>query len=184
MPRPLAVLLFALVVLLDVLTPDPCPPRVHGHTCRYFLGALKFGERKTPPGALSARIHAHLRPARPLMMGLAVPPQIELQLCKDRWQEHLQPGWTIRVWHRGTMQLLAELPVPVVENMIAHYLSHAGLTAAVIQIQAAPRLPRPSAPLAIPLRAVGVPLSPVQEMRRAARASRKGRAGRRRKTSL
>ena len=164
MRSPVLVGLLLLAVLIDVTTPDP---HAYPHACRYGLAALILA-----PCQSDRSLYRRAGQLRPVVVPTA---PVELQLCKDRWQEHLQPGWLLRVWHRGTGQLVAELPVQLVEQLIGHYLTSAGLTAAVLRLQDDVRRPLASAPARTPLRALGVPLRPVQEARRAARAARKNR---------
>lgn len=167
----------------DLLAPDPPAYHVPGMCCRSVLRAAKEAREETVRRrACCASRRAEARPPRPA----ATPPPplysmagaVELQLCRDRWQEFLQPHHIIRVWRASSMDLLAELPVPLVVQIVTHYLSQAGLTAAVLGLQALERKPLASAPPRADPPRVGAPPKAVQAARRAARISRAGRAGR------
>jgi len=93
----------------------------------------------------------------------------------DGWQWTLHPHHVIKVWRLGRHELVAELPMTLVGTILAHYLAQAHLTAAVLTVQAPQRKALASAPARGRLLAVGVPLRPVQEARRAARATRSKR---------
>lgn len=102
-------------------------------------------------------------------------PDIELQIQMDYMQHMLHPHYILRVWRAHSTDMLAELPLPLVVHIIGHWLAQADLTAAILTVRDHPRKALASAPSRAPLRAVGVPLRPVQEARRAARALRSGR---------
>ena len=97
-------------------------------------------------------------------------PEIELQVQMDRMQHMLHPHYILRVWRARSTDILVELPMPLVVSIIGHWLAQADLTAALLVTQEAPRKALASAPSRAALRAaVGVPLRPTQEARRAAR---------------
>lgn len=102
-------------------------------------------------------------------------PDLELQVQMDNTQHMLHPHFVMRVWRARSTDMLAELPMTLVVHIIGHWLAQADLTAAVLTVQAPIRKPLASAPARGAPRALGVPLSPVQEARRVARASRKSR---------
>ena len=94
------------------------------------------------------------------------------------------PGWQGRVDERADVELrdtmthetVLVLPPALVVQALTHYVSSAKLTA--VFLDRVPALGRPrktmaSVPSRAPLRALGVPLRPIRETRRAARASRK-----------
>ena len=102
-------------------------------------------------------------------------PELELQLQMDTMQHMLHSHFVLRVWRAHSMDMVAELPMPLVVTIIGLWLAQTNAVAATLAVQAPPRKALASAPPRSPLRAVGVPLRPVQEARRAARALRKGR---------
>jgi len=112
-------------------------------------------------------------------------PDIELQLQMDHMQQMLHSHYILRVWRARSMDMLAELPMTLVVHIIANFLAQGDLAVAAIVTQGALKRPvfKPlaSAPAHAGLRAaVGVPLRPVQEARRAARATRGGHRAKRR----
>lgn len=173
--RPLRVLLTVLV-FLDFTTPNPLPGP---HPCRWVLWALGLA----PVGDSARQNPLHGPRIRPAGWPVVAAP-IELQILMDHEQRHLQPHFRLLVWLRGTMQCVAELPIPLVEQIVGHYLSGAGLTASVLRlrepVETPVRRPLASAPDRSRPRAVGVPLLPVQEARRAARRANSAHRGPRR----
>ncbi len=96
------------------------------------------------------------------------------------------PGWQGRVDEHDDVSLrdalthatvLTLTPAQVI-TALTNYVNQATITAQILW-QTVPaarvRAPLASAPVRTPLRALGVPLRPVQEARRAARATRAGR---------
>lgn len=102
--------------------------------------------------------------------------QVYLHIQSGRWQWRIELDGVASLRDLFTHETLAEFPVPLVVHALAHLDTGARLTAAHLARQSPPRKALASAPARGALRAVGVPLRPVQEARRAARASRKSRA--------
>ena len=101
-------------------------------------------------------------------------PDLELQVQMDHTQHMLHSHFVLRVWRARSMDMVAELPMPLVVHIIGHWLAQADLTAAVLSVRAPTRKALASAPARAPLRAVGVPLRPVQAERVLRRHRRKG----------
>ncbi len=95
---------------------------------------------------------------------------LELQWCGTGWQEHGQPHHVLRVWRWGTMELVAEIPIPLLRQIVGHYLSQAHLTAAVMQTE---RKPLASAPARARPLALGPPQKATREAHRRSRMARK-----------
>lgn len=100
-------------------------------------------------------------------------PDIELQIQMDHMQHMLHAHYFLRVWRARSTDILAELPMTLVAHIIGNFLAQGDLAAAAIlarePLPEPPRKALASAPSRATLRALGVPLRPVQEARRAAR---------------
>lgn len=108
------------------------------------------------------------RPARSFYMHLAIP----------GWQGRVEDHYPVELRDALTHETVLAITPAQAIAMLAHYVSHAQITAELLErgpYIAAPRRPLASAPSRAPIRALGVPLRPVQEARRAARATRKKR---------
>jgi hypothetical protein len=100
-------------------------------------------------------------------------PTIELQVQMGSWQHLLQPHEVIRVYRVGCAVPVAELPVPLMVQLVSHYLSQAQLTASVLAAHQAARMPLEPAPGRPRPPALGVPSWALQEARKGQRAARK-----------
>jgi hypothetical protein len=100
-------------------------------------------------------------------------PRIELQVQMGPWQHLLQPHEVIRVYRVGCAVPLAELPVPLMVQLVSHYLSQAELTASVLAAHHVARMALQPAPPRRGPPALGVPSWALQEARKRQRAARK-----------
>lgn len=103
-------------------------------------------------------------------------PQYYLHIASGAWQWRIEAAASVEIRHAITHAVVATLTPAQIVLMASHYLSQARLVGELLEDprQGWPnRRPLASAPARAPLRAMGVPLRPVQEARRAARAARK-----------
>jgi hypothetical protein len=108
-----------------------------------------------------------------------------LHICSGRWQWRIEDVAEVEIRHAVTHEVIRTLTPAQIVLMALHLEMGAQMVAETLE-QRGPhhlfRRPLASAPSRAPLRALGVPLRPVQAQRQAARASRAGRAGRKRTT--
>jgi hypothetical protein len=102
-------------------------------------------------------------------------PRIELQVQMDRWQYPLEDHHVIRVWRVGSMELIAELSVPLLTQLVSHYLSQASLTSALLAQEPSERRPLASVPPRVRTLPLGAPSASERALRKAARRSRRPR---------
>lgn len=102
---------------------------------------------------------------------------LDLQICMEGWQWTLHPHFTIKVWRLGRHELVAELPLTLVSNILAHYLTQAHLTAAIMDPPEPSRRPLASAPARSGLLRLGVPEKSLREARAARRRARRRQSG-------
>jgi hypothetical protein len=98
---------------------------------------------------------------------------VQLQLQVDKWQIFLQPHHVVRVYRKGHLAAAVELPVPLLVQLVSHYLAQAALTGEISALRReGPRsLARvPPRPRTLPL---GPPSASQRASRRAARRSRR-----------
>jgi len=97
---------------------------------------------------------------------------LALQVQMDRWQVFLQPHHVLRVYRTGQLAATVELPVPLLVQLVSHYLSQAALTGEIQALR-----PTPGRPLArVPPRSRTLPLGPPSASQRASRrAARRSR---------
>jgi len=89
----------------------------------------------------------------------------------SRWAWYLKPGDEIDVFVGA--ELVTTLGADLLRQMVGHYLSHAHLTATVLQGHRAIRPGLPTAAPRKPPQPLGVPAQAVQDARRAKRHRRK-----------
>jgi hypothetical protein len=101
-----------------------------------------------------------------------------LHLAIPGWQGRVEDHYPVELRDAMTHATVITLESAVVVAALTNYVNHAQITAELLERRpsiAAPRLPLASAPSRTAPRALGVPLRPVQEARRAARAKRSKR---------
>ena len=98
-----------------------------------------------------------------------------LHLLEDRTQRRVKDNAVVELRHILTHATVWSGPVALLVHSLTHMVTGAAITAEflpTVELQTAPRRALASAPSRSALRAVGVPLRPVQEARRAKRAAR------------
>jgi hypothetical protein len=95
---------------------------------------------------------------------------IEIQVEIDGWQFFLQPHRVVRVWRVGSMELVAEIPVPLLVSIVSQHLFQAAL---VTELQTATRKPLSTAAPRGRTPPIGPPSAPQRALLRAARKTRR-----------